>query len=399
MLNLMPAEWDLVEDMLPDGHGADEDMPRRSRRFAATASHTEDKLVRTGVTGTETPLFIGPERTVTDIVLHEYPQRWLDRLQGSADGFNMQFGAPPVHHYQNVAFHPKYPALYDQDGHRILETCLRRNAGLKYVHGDPPEEWSPPKDAVRIDGPVAFCGVLKGHWGHFLTESIGRLWALLDGDIPTSTPLLFQGSRFLPVSFIDTFLHYAGIERKRFIEPEGPLVLRDVIVPHPSFSMGGEAFSAHLSLPERVAERIGGQERRSTAQPVYLSRRHILDRQARRAVSEAELEEALAERGVRIVSPEKLSFEDQVRLFNEHDTFIGLLGSAFHSLLYALPGRPLRTVVIGAAHGAYSNFFMIDYLKGIASHYVFDPGTPGRSGEPSLDAKALCAHLKLLSVL
>ena len=94
-------------------------------------------------------------------------------------------------------------------------------------------------------------------------------------------------------------------------------------------------------------------------------------------MNEQELEEALAERGVRIVSPEKLSFDDQVRLFNEHHTFIGLLGSAFHSLLYALPGRALRTVVIGSARGSYPNYFMIDHLKGIEASYVYDQGAPG----------------------
>jgi capsular polysaccharide biosynthesis protein len=70
--------------------------------------------------------------------------------------------------------------------------------------------------------------------------------------------------------------------------------------------------------------------------PVYLSRRNAAQR---RVDGERELEEVLTARGAMVVSPETLGYEDQVRLFNRHSVFIGWIGSAFHSLLYALPGR------------------------------------------------------------
>ena len=145
--------------------------------------------------------------------------RWT-ACRRAAAGLNVTFDAPTTLRYENLIYDPRYPALYDEDGRRVLETCLRRGPRLKDIHGRPPVQIELPEGAERIEASVFFCGVLKGHWGHFLTEGIARLWALLDGDVPGSTPLLFHDSRFLSVSWIEKFFHYAGIERDRFLEPK-----------------------------------------------------------------------------------------------------------------------------------------------------------------------------------
>jgi capsular polysaccharide biosynthesis protein len=94
-----------------------------------------------------------------------------------------------------------------------------------------------------------------------------------------------------------------------------------------------------------------------------------------------------------------------VRLFNRHSIFIGPIGSAFHSLLYALPGKTLRTVVFGDTvsyydPGYYPDYFMVDSLKGIRSTYIFDPAEANKPAEKAtLDANATVAALERLSII
>lgn len=104
-----------------------------------------------------------------------------------------------------------------------------------------------------------------------------------------------------------------------------------------------------------------------------------------------------------VVFPETLAYDDQVRLFNRHSVFVGWIGSAFHSLLYALPGRTRRTVVFGDkvsyyARGYYPDYFMIDALKGIRATYVFD-SAGAEEGRPIVDVDAAVACLERLSAI
>ena len=73
-------------------------------------------------------------------------------------------------------------------------------------------------------------------------------------------------------------------------------------------------------------------------QPLYLSRRRLTSRQ-RPVVGEPELEELLRDNGFAIAYPETMTIEDQVRLINSHADIFSSLGSAAHSILFAL-GKP-----------------------------------------------------------
>jgi capsular polysaccharide biosynthesis protein len=399
-LNVVGPDWRLVEASLPRRRDPDSSSPIAAPGRPHSAQAGRKRVSRLAITR-GTKLLLGPDSLATDTLLCDFPEDWLQMLQDHARSLDVRFDAPPIQRLENVTYFPKFDALYDESGQRILETCVRRRPGLSEIHGRPPETVRIPPHAPRVTRPVVYCGKLRGHWGHFLTEGIARLWASSDDLIPADAALLYHKPRHLNVSFVEKFLRYTRIGH-RIVQLKKATTLAEVILPHPTFSLKGQAFSRHLELPERVATQICSAEKSHRSdQPVYLSRRLIADRQSTRAVSEEKIEEMLTARGVRIVSPETLSYEDQVRLFNEHSTFIGRIGSAFHTILYSLGDTPLRTVCIGQAPvGSYSNHFMIDRLKGMNAAYLFDPGELSDPlGEASLDARALLTRLKHLSVI
>jgi hypothetical protein len=332
---------------------------------------------------------------------HEDP----GELRELVSQLDVRFGTPPLYRFENLVFQPRSDCLYDENGQRVVETCRPRYPHLQQIRSGSPEAISVPRDAPVMDRPVLYCGLFAGHWGLFLTESISRLWPLFEGDVPADValigPRLISGELKRTNAFVARFLHHAGIPLERFFHFPAVTRLSEVFVPHPSFAIRGQAFDAHFSVTERVGASICGPTGASSDQPVYLSRSRLSTHKQRYSGEEA-LDDVLRRRGVEVVAPELLSFEDQVRLFNRHSTFIGCIGSAFHSLMFARPEQALRTVVIDRAISPhFANFFMIDLLKQIDANYVCIEALD-RSGERAfgtLDIAAVESFLEDLSVI
>jgi capsular polysaccharide biosynthesis protein len=336
----------------------------------------------------------------TEISICGYTRGDLQNKVRSLASVEARSGAPPIYHFKNLTYFPKLACLYGEDGQRVLETCVRRGPQLEEVGKIPesPERVSIPAGIPRLDRPVIFCGVVNSHWGAFLTEGISRLWVLAESDFPADVPLLWLRWKRLSTPHLDRFLYHAGIKQERILRLDQATTLAEVLVPHPSFAIRSHAFGCHLSLPEQVAEEICTQNGERTNQPVYLSRR-LLAESKRRSPGEDMLEEVLQRRGVRVVSPETMSYEDQVRMVNSHELFIGCIGSAFHSLMYARPGRPLRTIVMTnkLLKKRTASYFMIDLLKGIDATYLCD--VLQNDEAETLDVEAAQEWLKELSII
>jgi SAM-dependent methyltransferase len=340
-----------------------------------------------------------------EIDLLGYPDGVLRQDLHGFDSLDLRVGAPPIHRFENLIYLPRFDGLFDQDGRRVDEASRPRGPELGELRGSAPEWVDPPVAAKRIDSPVVFCVGLPKHWGVFHTEGISRLWALLDPDLPPGSALLGPKAKWWSsrnhVPFMDRFLSAAGIDADRFLRLETATLLAEVYIPHPSFVLRGQAFTHHAALPEHIAEGICGSTLEHTDQPVYFSRRRLSEARSRVDNEEA-LEAFLARRGVKIVSPETLSFDDQVRLVNTHSTFIGCIGSAFHTLLYALPGRTVRTIAVTTGSASFHNYLMIDALKQIRARYLYvEPyqRRPGIKLGGRIDGRDVAAKLEELSLI
>jgi len=127
---------------------------------------------------------------------------------------------------------------------------------------------------------------------------------------------------------------------------------------------------AHLT----VTERLHGGTSGDWDQPIYLSRLGFRSK-ARVAPMDRDAEETLelklAASGYRVVRPETLPFAQQVALFNECPTIVGLLGSAFHTAMFTrktYAGRfALLTFRPERKKGRYG---LIDSIKGYSAFYI-----------------------------
>ncbi|PPC74645.1 hypothetical protein C4K68_25365 [Pokkaliibacter plantistimulans] len=198
-----------------------------------------------------------------------------------------------------------------------------------------------------IEKPVIYCGWINPHYGHFLMESLARLWcceylnnSLLDKcyfyfDIHTSAELPLEKSwlmKMLAAFNINTENILLGNKFYKFdslIVPSPAIILhRNVSLEHQSYTWGTLTKNLKSSLPEQVF------------QNVYVSRSG-LKKDKRSLSNEIELEAELRNKGFLILNPESVSLEEQVSIYSNADLVIGPSGSALHNAAFMKPGSKI----------------------------------------------------------
>lgn len=241
----------------------------------------------------------------------------------------------PTDHWRVTGERQWYGGVYTADGRPVVAGQTRRKGRPSAHDSDNP---IPVATDREVDGEVVYLGPIFNHYGRVLLESLARAWYLTQVD--PSVPLVVDfpntvdraGSPWLWRIF-ESF----GVPRSRLLVLDRPTRLRRAIIPEPLFEQMHEAHGDVVRPFREVAVRLVGGLRPS-AQPVYLSRRLLTSRQ-RPVVGEADLEDVLRENGFLVVHPETMPFEDQVRLVNAHADIFACIGSAAHTILFAL-GRP-----------------------------------------------------------
>lgn len=282
--------------------------------------------------------------------------------------------------------------LYDADSQLIDASILRRNTGLDAITVARDEL---PETYERFDDPVIYAGFFTRHFGHFITESAGRLWYAID--VRPDLPIVVHGARQLDVPFINHYLTSLGIPRSRFLTVDVPTQFAEVHVPSQTWIEACTAHDRHLEQSGAIAQATLGDIPTLRDEPVYFSRLH-LGRAQRGNYGERAVERAMRRHGVRIVYPEELDFAEQIRVINSHRTVVGLIGSAHHLSMFSL--EPRHHVYL--CEGPYSNCILLDGARGNQAHYVSCCRTVPSSrirGARLIDVNFALAQLRELGVV
>src|SRR5262249_27037362 len=132
-----------------------------------------------------------------------------------------------------------------------------------------------------------------------------------------------------------------------------PTRVSELLLPECSMINEVAIHPEHLMTTRKIGDKIvsGRTFAPGEAQPVYLSRSGLKGGGTNMLIGEEKLEKGLDTQGVRIVRPETMMLAEQIELFSTHNTFIGLPGSAFQTLLLRqthLPSAPVRCIYLGA---------------------------------------------------
>lgn len=227
------------------------------------------------------------------------------------------------------------------------------------------------RDIPTLDLPgLIWGGAFNPHYGHFLLETLSRLWPLVDEE-RAETNIVFAQTEGRPDAFSLDFA--AEIFSALDIHPQNihflsaPVRFPKIRVPVPAAELNHYVLPEFRRLCSVIAERIGASSAPKRNAPAYLSKSRLTSGVARFA-NEYAFVERLQERGVVIHHPQDLSFLEQVSIWHAHESVGGFLGSATHTAVFAGPGS---SVFINHEPQVVSNQVLIDRVSGREACYVY----------------------------
>ena len=259
--------------------------------------------------------------------------------------------------------------IYDANRQLVSDSVTRRRTPLD---SQPPLVLPPDLKVREVSNSLLFIGHFYDTqgYGHWITEGLARFWFLLRHQL--------DGARIpcagfsVPRSIVRAVFKFQGWRhafRVFGVTRTDRLVCRSVvkapliIVPRCSVELGLTLHAAHLEVTRTIARHLlRDGATKQNARPVYSSRTRL--RYSERTIlGEEAVGQYCRSRGFLVVHPERMSLRNQVQLFNTHETFVGVLGSAFHSTLFRLVG-PARHVYLYDSGRARPTYRLIDELMG-----------------------------------
>jgi len=289
-------------------------------------------------------------------------------------------GLPEIHEYKNVFFLPGLHAIYDDNGELIYSSILKRCSGQ--VHKPPSSIDIQQVKHSEVIGNALFGGVIFPHFGHFLLESLSRLWPLAVSGMEKELfecDVLYWASNYKTgtITYSVTEVGRTIFESLNInIKPNirilnQPVLIHKLIIPDQAVILDSEIYPIFRTLLKTAGDRIIRMYRQSRKDEykdkVYLSRSN-LPFPYRICVNEKRLEDILKDHGFGIFHPQEMSLADQIGLLNSAEIIVGADGSAFHTMLLSeISGKTILCLTHDAPDRTYIG---IDRICEIDTKYI-----------------------------
>ena len=232
---------------------------------------------------------------------------------------------------------PLNAGVFDSDGNVIV----------KALHVGPSSSQNKPiykeMESEYIDSAIFGGFLFTPHFGHIITESLGRLWAIDSIDKTIEKIVFFPGFSHLKIpSYFHELMVKLGVD-KRVLLVENAMQVGRLFVPDQLFGLG-PLIGAHPKFIEFSKGLISSARLGvSPGKKIYVSRSNYKVERGG-VVCEPILEENLKRAGYEIVFPEKMSITEQIEVYMSAEILLFSEGSALH--FYGLMAQPSQKVGI-----------------------------------------------------
>lgn len=302
-------------------------------------------------------------------------------------------------------------AIYDKYGSICLDSQRTKTGNNEWMPNDP-TQISIDFNAKFVSGKSIYLGNYTGHFGHFLLESLSRVWALRQINAPFGGydnfifhPFLHKSpaiKKFLPakISF-DCF----GIQQDKTIIINEPLRFESLTVPSSLFHINQNAHPDMAFIYKDIYEYCKStkpstfnrlfnllRHENGNFDHLYLSRRKT--KGYRPMANEKDVERIFLSSGFRIIHPEKCSFEQLVCMFQKSCVIAGIEGSGLHNSVFMRPHQHVISIgTLREPSGNILNQQLCDALSNVQTHHIPFLGVTNYRGKAIYDIKNLATKL------
>ncbi|MCT4553058.1 MAG: glycosyltransferase family 61 protein [Pelagimonas sp.] len=219
----------------------------------------------------------------------------------------------------------------------------------------------PEGDVRELEGTWLWGGVLWRHFGHFLVESTGRLWAL------PALPEKIAGVLFIPKSpeagfdlepYQRLFLDMAGVGRVKIARM--PVRPQKLFVPGQGFGLG--QISEGTPHMQRFCQRSFARDIAPDGpEKLFISRSRLGARRGK-LLCEDRLDSYLRDAGYTVFHPQDHDLPTQIARYKAARQVIASEGSAIH--LFAMVARPEQQLAIMVRRLSAATGFIQKHVEG-----------------------------------
>lgn len=199
-------------------------------------------------------------------------------------------------------------------------------------------------DYIQVDSDVIYLGWVFPHYGHFLMESMSRLWFLENYNGNAKFLFNFYKNHDVFIKskqWATQLLEKFGITEENIIYADKKYVMERLIIPSQSMIL-------HSSVNVKAQSYIWSKIKESSGEgnfskKIYLSRSQLL-KDKRKLVNELEIEKIFSSFGFDIIYPEKLNLDQQIEIISQADVVSGPSGSALHNAAFMKEGSLLMSL-------------------------------------------------------
>lgn len=259
----------------------------------------------------------------------------IHRLRGQGFTIRQNVTISPYRHLNrsNAPFGVSSVYSHGQFIPESLRFTLREQA-------DAPGMVAPHEELHR--GTVIFAGLQNGSFGHYITESVARLWYAAENP---NIPIVWSSAG--PLSDVQLAVLNLLKIRNSHIFITRPTLFEEVVFPLPGLILGNYLNTDHANfLGAYSSEQIGCKDTPFARDKLFLSRSSLPGVRGKSEL-DLSLETTLVEAGFRVFYPEQHTLVEQLMAIANARIVVGVEGSAMH--LPLLMKDPVRTKFIAIA--------------------------------------------------
>ena len=213
----------------------------------------------------------------------------------------------------------------------FIDLSANKRVKPHFMKGSYPHQWyvgaNPNTKLIDInfqDYEVIFLGALHKHYGHFILESLSRLWVCFKIKKSDYKFVYISGDgndRF--TEFFDIF----GIKKNNIQKIIKPTQFRSIIIPEPSMRLYDYYHLDYKKIIDKIKENV----KASNIEKVYFSKSGIKNN---RAFNEKSIESVFARNGFKIFHPEKLSIYEMISILKGCKVFASTSATNNHNAIF-----------------------------------------------------------------
>lgn len=216
---------------------------------------------------------------------------------------------------------------------------------------------------------VIFLGPFLKHWGHYICDIISRLWYILDNPkkykIAYCGWSFYNGSSYITGNYLE-LLELLGISSEQLINIQKPTKFKKIIIPDFSFIPGKYYTKEFINILDTIVKNVDITID-NYPENIYFSRLSFSTANDKEK-GEERIVELLKEKNYAIISPEKLTFKEQLFYWNHCKNICMISGSISHNLMFS---RTKNQIIILNKTDMINNYqIVIDHITKSDITYV-----------------------------